>query len=119
MSASGGRDHAPLIIRQLPGRRGRWDDYEFYVNSDIDECDWWVVCHITAIEEIQKTICDPSHVIFLSMEPIDWGCSEFYRQFSSIVTCDASIEHPRKIRKNIHTWWAGMEVEFQNGHVFN
>ncbi|MDC3009352.1 glycosyltransferase family 10 [Synechococcus sp. AH-736-G20] len=109
---------ANILYRQIPGRSNRWGDCEFFVNDDTDACDWWFICHITAIKEELTAICDPDHVVFISMEPVDWGCKPFYKQFSTIVGCDERILHPNQIRKNIHTWWSGINVGFENGHIF-
>jgi len=118
VSTSGGPDLANLAYRQIPERSNRWGDHEFHVNTKVDACDWWVICHITAIKETETTVCDPSHIVFISMEPVDWGCAGFYRQFSKIIGCDERNDHLHLIKRNIHTWWAGIDVGFENGHIF-
>ena len=118
ITTSGGADLSKLVYRQLPGRSNCWGDHLFFVDADIEECDWWVICHITSIKEEVSTICDPNHIVFVSMEPVDWGCNRFYKQFSRIITCDERVIHPHITRRNIHTWWAGIDVGFEDGHVF-
>lgn len=59
--SSGDKDLSKLLLRQTPGCNGIWGNCRFYVNEDIDQCDWWVVCHGSGLKKIETTICDPSH----------------------------------------------------------
>ncbi len=62
-------------------------------------------------------MCDPEHIVFISMEPPDWGCPRsFYHQFSHLVTCDRNTGHKNVIFKNCISWWVGLKVEFNEGH---
>ncbi len=62
-------------------------------------------------------MCDPSHLVFISMEPPDWGCpSSFYDQFSHLISCDRSAHHGNQIFRNGLTWWVGLKVKFENDH---
>ena len=42
------------LLRQTPGGRGVWGDHRFFVNEDVDACDYWVVydmpAHSTCVE---------------------------------------------------------------------
>lgn len=118
ITTSGGAELANIAYRQIPGRNNRWGDHEFFVDTEVDACDWWVICHITAVKKNETTICDPNNIVFASMEPLDWGCKNFYSQFSKIISCDERNLHPQLIKRNIHTWWAGIDVGFENGHTF-
>ena len=31
------------LLRQTPGSKGIWDNCQFFVNQDVEECDMWVV----------------------------------------------------------------------------
>jgi hypothetical protein len=46
--------------------------------------------------------------------------SLFLDQFSCLIACDPALASPITIRKNIHTWWAGINVQHhKNSHVFS
>lgn len=110
-------DVADLFLRQTPSRAGFWDNCEFYINKHIEECDWWIICHGSSLTNEISQICDPDHVIFFSMEPFEIATPrKFFEQFSSVVLTDERINHPKVIMNNVLTWWAGIEVRFDNGH---
>jgi hypothetical protein len=108
-----------LLLRQTPGSTGRWGDCQFVVNEPVDQCDWWFVCHHSALQDIQTCICDPAHVVYISMEPQDEYPIGFYRQFSKLVLCDPNVKHAAILYRNGITWWAGINVAFSNGHQFS
>jgi hypothetical protein len=108
-----------LFLRQTPKGLGIWKHCEFFVDSEIDRYDWWFVCHESSIREDQTIICDPKHVVFISMEPREWGPEIFYRQFNHLVACDPSLKHRSIQLLNAITWWAGIQVDFADGHIFS
>ena len=121
--SSGSADVAKLFLRQTPGGNGIWKDCKFVVNQFVGKCDWWVICHGSGLLQVETTICDPSHIVYISMEPdesvgsINLG---FLDQFSHLVICDRSIVHPNIIYANGLTWWVGMSMRHQQGfHYFS
>lgn len=115
--SSGLKQNAKLLLRQTPHGLGVWNDLKFVVNEPVDYCDWWVVCHAGGLLEQESINCDPNHLVFISMEPPDWGRpEEFYNQFSHVVAVDRKINHPNVIFRNGLTWWAGLQVKFNDGH---
>jgi len=119
VTTTGDKSLNKLLLRQTPGSTGRWGDNVFFINEEINYCDWWFVCHSTALKQPETTICDPRHVVFVSMEPREFRDPKFYRQFSKVIACDDQLKHPSILPLNAITWWAGIEVEFNNGHKFN
>lgn len=104
-----------IFLRQTANARGHWNDCRFYVNTPIEECDWWIVCHNTGLAQQETTLCDPAHIVYISLEPDDsWYPIEFINQFSTLVLCDRSIKHPNIIYKNGLNWWVGMQVKYGN-----
>lgn len=106
------------IARQFPMGKTQWGDIQFFFGDESEEqYDWWVVCHSSSISAQTAAICDPEHIVFISMEPPTWGRPEaFFRQFSHLVSCDSGIDHPNLIKKNGISWWVGVKVRFENGH---
>jgi len=109
-----------LFLRQTANGLGIWKDCQFFINQPIERCDWWIVCHYSGIRITESTICDPNHIVFISMEPTDsWIPDAFFKQFNQLVLCDRSISHPNIHYKNGLTWWIGINVRNENGHHFS
>lgn len=108
-----------LLLRQTAERKGAWKHCQFYVDSHVDTCDWWFVCHNSALMQEQSEICDPNHIVFISMEPYEQEPQSFYDQFAHVVACDLGLQHRSILRGNGLSWWAGMNVDFQQGHSFS
>lgn len=116
---TGNPELSHLLLRQTPGYTGRWGSCQFFVNQAVESCDWWFVCHDSALKGVERANCDPDHVVYISMEPIDSHPSAFYAQFSGLVLCDRKVKHPRIDYRNATTWWAGINVDFNGGHSFS
>lgn len=109
-----------LFLRQTPGNNGIWGKCKFIVNQPFERCDWWIICHFSTIRKPESILCDPSHIVFISMEPSDsWIPSSFFNQFSQLVLCDRNILHHNIKYSNGTTWWVGMNVNYENGHKFS
>jgi hypothetical protein len=109
-----------LLLRQAPKRLGIWNNCRFIVNEPVERCDWWIICHSSAIKNPETTICDPDHVVYLSMEPSEGSLSQaFYDQFSKLILCDRRIKHSNIRYENVSTWWIGINVRFENEHKFS
>ena len=117
--SSGNNELSELLLRQTPRGIGIWGDCQFLVNQPVDTCDWWVVCHSSGLEAQDETVCDPDHLVYISMEPQEWSTSGFINQFSKLVICDRLIKHPEIMYRNGLTWWVGISVDHINGHHFS
>ncbi|NLW90455.1 MAG: transferase [Syntrophomonadaceae bacterium] len=83
------------IKRQTPNSSGRWGDFEFIINQDVSECDYWVVYNDLLRPE--TTSCPPQNTIFITAEPpgIRGYKTEFIRQFARVITFHQNLNHPR------------------------
>ncbi len=112
-----------LFLRQLPSKTNQWRGFEFLVNDEDVECDFWVVCHESGLIHEETVLCDPKNIFYLSMEPSEDVCrvnDEFLQQFSKIVSCDEGRNIENKILMNVTTWWVGMKMTSINGlHVID
>ena len=108
-----------LFLRQTAGRLGIWGDCQFIVNQPIKSCDWWFICHQSGVQKHEMTICDPNHIIFISMEPTEGATPKiFYKQFSKLLLCDRKIQHHNIEYINGTTWWVGIQVKFEDDHKY-
>ena len=111
--SSGPPEYANLLLRQTPGMKGVWGDCNFFINTQIEKCDWWFVLHGSGLVNNEECLCDPDHIVYVSMEPnerISKVSNNFLEQFSHLVTCDRDVVHPSKIYQNWLTWWVGIDV---------
>ena len=83
---------ADIFMRQTPGNQGIWKNCKFYINTPVEKSDWWIVCHNTGLMEEEHVMCDPDHLVYISMEPYDsWLPKGFIDQFSKVVLCDRPL----------------------------
>ncbi len=83
------------IIKLTPASQGIWDKYQFYINQDITDCDYWVVFnHLT--KSVESVACPRANTIFITGEPSAiWHYDRAYlAQFASVITCQRGLEHP-------------------------
>jgi hypothetical protein len=96
------------LIRQTPGSKGIWGNHTFFINQDIEECDYWIV--YDALGKTERTICQSGNVILFTGEPpsVKKYSNSFIRQFSTIVTSHKDIKHNNAIFKQQGLpWMAG------------
>jgi hypothetical protein len=93
------------IIRQTPGRRGIWGDCQFFIDSQVNDCDYWVVYN--GVLQAETTLCPPQNTILITGEPpsITGYSSAYAQQFARVVTCHANISHPRLILNQTGLCW--------------
>jgi hypothetical protein len=85
------------LIRQTPGSTGFWDDCVFFVNQDVQECDWWFVHE--DLSRPESTICPEANIIFITGEPplMRTYDPQFLSQFSAVITSHMDIAHKNPI----------------------
>ncbi len=85
------------IQRQTPGESGIWGNCQFFIDKEIEECDYWVVYE--DLPTSQVTRCPPQNTLLITAEPpsVKTYSPEFLRQFSTIITCNRKIKGSRVI----------------------
>lgn len=99
------------LEKQTPGFSACWDDCQFFINQEVDECDAWVVCEGLALSE-ETTRCPRGNTIFMTGEPhAIWHYDKkFLRQFGHIITSQREIKGPGVIYSlQGHGWMIGMD----------
>ena len=122
--SAGGLEKTSLLLRQSVNSEGIWNDCKFIINDNkLKKCDWWFVLHGSGLVERENCLCDPDHVVYVSMEPsekISQASDKFLEQFSHLVLCDRDIKHQNIIYSNWLTWWVGIIVNKKNKkHIFS
>jgi len=104
------------LLRQTPGGLGVWGDCQFFVNQEIDQCDYWVV--LEGIERAETCICPPGNLIFITHEPtpVRYYKRSFVDQFSLLLTEQRWIR-PRRVvyRQQALPWHAGVRRKHGQG----
>jgi hypothetical protein len=120
--SSGKPEFNNLLLRQTSGMSGVWGDCKFILNSEIKKCDWWFVLHGSGLIKNEECLCDPNHIVYVSMEPnetMSKVSNKFMEQFSHLVTCDRDVKHSNKIYQNWLTWWVGINVIKSKDGIFS
>jgi Glycosyltransferase family 10 (fucosyltransferase) C-term len=87
------------LLRQTPGRSGRWGDCVFHYNEPVAECDAWVV-YGDCFRQVQTTRCPPDNTIFVTPEPasIQRYPERYLAQFGTVLASQPDISHRHLIR---------------------
>lgn len=114
-------DNSPLsvesFLKQTPDLSGRWGDVQFYINEEIDTCDYWVVYENLPSQD--STICSKENTIFIAGEPtaIKKYDEKFLNQFSEIITCQKRIQgHNVYHMTPGHTWFPKKSYDELSGN---
>ncbi|WP_054692813.1 glycosyltransferase family 10 domain-containing protein [Syntrophomonas palmitatica] len=83
------------IIRQTPGSSGIWENFQFFIDQEVEDCDYWVVYN--GLTQRESCYCPPQNTIFITAEPPDIKKYNpiFLRQFARILTFHRDIIHPK------------------------
>ena len=96
------------VVRQTPGSKGLWGNCKFYVDEQVKKVDWWVVFGDLSTKE--KTICPKENLILILSETefTKKYSQKFIDQFSTIITSQQTLRHPRVIHNQQgHLWHVG------------
>lgn len=81
-------------LKQTPGLSGKWGDFQFSLNNEMSDCDYWVV--FECFPKIDSTFCPKENTIYIAGESsfVKNYNEKFLNQFSKIITCQRNIHHP-------------------------
>lgn len=94
------------VLKQTPACSGRWESVQFYANTDIESCDFYIV--FEGLEKKEKILCSPQNTIFVAAEPssLKRYDESFLAQFATIITCQRGIRHGNICYNQPgHTWF--------------
>ena len=85
------------LIRQTPGRSGIWGECQFFINEEIEECDFWVV--YDDVVRPETTRCPPANTLLITGEPpsVKRYPRRYAAQFARVLTCQREMKHPHVI----------------------
>jgi hypothetical protein len=93
------------IHRQTPKKEKVWGNCKFYINQDVDECDYWIILNNVSKKETVK--CPSANTILFALEPpfIQKYKPAFLNQFSKVVSCQKNIKHKDIIHTLTTVFW--------------
>ncbi len=94
-----------LILRQTPGRSGRWEDFDYVVEPQSQPIDGWVVYDDMQAPVVQQ--CPPHNTLLITGEPpsLRRYRKRFTSQFGQVWTSHTTIDHPRvTLRHECQHW---------------
>ena len=102
------------LLRQTPGRTGRWEGAEFVIDpNDPAPFDAWVVYE--RLDARERALCDPARTLLITGEPpaVRSYDPRFLNQFATILSPRTDLAHPRLIQQAAPIpWWSGLLVDY-------
>lgn len=106
------------LLRQTPNNDGVWGDYKFYINTQIDDCDYWVIYSKGEGNNNETRVAKENLVLLTGEpEPIYHYAPSFVKKFGRVLTSRKDINH-----KNLtyiqpaQPWWVGRKLN-SNGSI--
>ena len=82
------------IFRQTPQNLGIWGDYKFVIDSNLKECDYWIIYTEYKLVK-EQCICNKENIFFIPGEGVN-TCVKypkaFLSQFGKIITVQREIQ---------------------------
>lgn len=97
------------FLRQTPGGTGVWEDCKFYLNEEIESCDYWFV--FDSLLKDEQTRCIPENVVLVTGEPssVKRFNRAFLNQFGAVITAQKTIPHSQVVRSQTGLpWYSGV-----------
>lgn len=88
--------------------------YEFYVNQDIDECDFWFY-YSKGVKNCEETLVSKDNMYMITGEPesVYHYSPRFVKQFDNVITSRNDISAHNIIRNHpAQPWWVGRRNGF-------
>ena len=100
------------LLRQTPNNDGIWDNYKFYINDNVEECDFWVV-YSKGEWKNNKSKVSNDNLILLTGEPESiYHYSQFFvKKFGTVLTSRKDLNHKKIIQTHpAQPWWVGRKI---------
>lgn len=97
------------MIRQIPQKVNGtvWENYQFFVNDDLEEADFWVVCSQKFSGKEAHCRVAPENILFFTWEPDSTYhyAKKFLDQFGKVVSCMKHLKHRNKVMDHPGIAW--------------
>lgn len=102
------------FCRQLPKGELIWNGYKFFVNEDVEEADFWVVCYQRLPNNQETCRVAPENTIYITWEPdsVYHFSQGFLNQFGKVVSCQEHLKHRNLVKDHPGLGWhMGMVIK--------
>ncbi len=84
-------------IKTTPGSSGIIGNFQFFIDQDIENPDWWVV--VDGLPKKETAVCPKENTILITQETevVKKYHEGYLNQFNWIITSQQTIKHPRQI----------------------
>lgn len=104
-----------IFLKETPGNSGCWGDYKFEINSEIQECDYWIIYDDIDKYLVDTATCPPENILFITGEVIPYWeyPDKFLSQFNTVMSARKDIIHAGFIHQR-HTcvWHVKRDYDF-------
>lgn len=105
------------VFRQLPNGSNIWGNYQFLVNEQTDEADFWVSTFRAFNDKKEQCRVAPENTIFLTQEPdsVYRYSQGFLDQFGLVISCQKKLKHHNMVKDiPANLWWNGKIIRDKN-----
>lgn len=95
-----------LLLKQNYENAPFYKNCEFFINKDVDECDFWFI--YDGFPDEEHALCPAENVVLITGEPssVKTYHQKFIDQYAYVFTCQEGIKHKNKIKKQLIPWYA-------------
>lgn len=104
--------------RQLPEGKLEWKGYQFCINDDTDEADFWVV-YSKGRRMTETCKVSPENTLFITGEPdsVYHYSRGFVSQFAKVVSCQKNLRHKNLVHDQPAQPWHIGKVSIRNAET--
>lgn len=84
-------------IKMTPDSKGIVGNFQFFIDQDVKEADWWVV--VDGLSKKETVICPKENTILITQETevVKKYDPKYVNQFNWVITSQQTLQHPRQI----------------------
>lgn len=94
------------ILNQLPNQGNTWGNYQFEINNNCDECDYWLI--FDSLDKPEKVKVPKENVILITTEEVSGKpyLESYQKQFPKIITSREDIHGDNVIKSYYCNLWS-------------
>ncbi|SFU30252.1 Glycosyltransferase family 10 (fucosyltransferase) C-term [Pustulibacterium marinum] len=104
--------------RQTPSGKAQWGNYQFYINQEVKDPDFWAV-YSKGERKTESCLVAPENTVFVTGEPetVYHYSKGFVNQFGKIVVCQNGLKHPNQLPYQPAQPWHIGKITGKDGNV--
>ncbi len=100
-----------LYKNHFPEGKFVWENCEFYINQDIEDCDFWII--FNTVDSIESANCSKNNTILITGEPdaVKTYHEKYIQQFATVIS-PQKLNHPNLINMQLLPWYVNKSYDF-------